>query len=434
MATRLRTVVEIEPVSPLPLDCDATVVVPTTVDDSSFGREERYPVRTAPVFRVYKITCDEWYASACSSNQLLVWLGAPVRRDEIIRHVRIDGATGCSIHKTDPIAQGLATKVPLSPRTTYTVSVDTAIRDAYGRPLDGPASASFEIDDNAPQIMHALGTITVPRSGAHTFPLRSVNVRSVRILAYRIPDSARVSTIGTAVNLLDRMSLTRRIKPETTIVALPTRLNVDTTIDIPLPPLALAPDHPLVAIQLEVKEPIAEAHPASATLARKASYLRWPDRSFAWGIPVALLQVTDLAATARLVGTTNGAAFVTGLGDGQPRKGVAITQFDQWGRVVGRGTTNRSGIAELERVLPDSAPPARTQRRPIDRLAIPCCRQSPVTIICSFRSVRTKATGTGRLTPQCSARASIHPRCLPARFSPSAEFFGQARSFISRVL
>src|SRR5262249_17199826 len=160
-------------------------------------------------------------------------------------------------------------------------------------------------------------------SGAHTFPLRSVNVRSVRILAYRIPDSARVSTIGTAINLFDRTSFIRGIKPETTIVTLSTRLNVDTTIDIPLPPLALASDHPLVAIQLQVKEPLADAHPASVTLTRKASYLRWPDRG-SWGIPIALVQVTDLATTARLVGTTNGAAFVTGLGDGRPRKGITV--------------------------------------------------------------------------------------------------------------
>jgi len=413
MATRLRTVVEIEPVAPLPLDCDANVVVPTMVDDSLFGREERYPVRTAPVFRVYRITCDDWSSFACVSNQLLVWFGAPVLRDEIIRHVRVDGKE--AIPSTEePIARVWRLKVPLSARTTYTVSVAPAIRDAYGRPLDGPPSASIDIDDHVPQIMHAVGTITVPRSGPHTFPLRSVNVRSVRILAYRIPERARVSTIGTAPSLFDRASFIRGIKPETTIVALSTRLNVDTTVDVPLPPLALAPDHPLVAIQLQVKEPIADAHPASATVARKASYLYWPDRGFAWGIPIALAQVTDLAATARLIGTTNGTAFVTDLADGRPRTGVKVTQFDQFGRVVGRGTTNESGIAALDRVLPDSAPPPQT---PTTRY------QSP------RHPVLQAESSNDRLLFSLGARQPYGNRALDAemlgaRFDPSPLFAG----------
>jgi hypothetical protein len=52
IADRFRTVVELEPAAPLPLECDGKVVLPTMVDDSSFGREERYAVRTAPVFRI----------------------------------------------------------------------------------------------------------------------------------------------------------------------------------------------------------------------------------------------------------------------------------------------------------------------------------------------------------------------------------------------
>ena len=75
----------------------------------------------------------------------------------------------------------------------------------------------------------------------------------------------------------------------------------------------------------------------------------------------AVLQVTDLAVTAKLLGALDGAAFVTDLATGRPRGGVTVLQRDPTGIVVGRGVTNGDGIATLSRIADSPRPPPITQ-------------------------------------------------------------------------
>src|SRR5262249_48773406 len=153
----------------------------------------------------------------------------------------------------------------------------------------------------------AQGIITIPRSGPATMPLRSVNVGMVRLIAYRVPDSIRIPVMSAAVGHYDVGALLRRVVPETTVVALPDRLNADTTTDLPLPPAALAPNHPLVALRVQVVSPLAGAIPVDTSRQRRDVWLRWPDRPN-MDFQFVLLQVTDLAVTTRFVGLTDGAA------------------------------------------------------------------------------------------------------------------------------
>jgi hypothetical protein len=356
IADRLRTVVDVEPTTPLPLDCDGKMVIPTTADDSSFGREERYVARTSPSFTIRTFVCGYW--DICRGGDLVLTFSSPVRREDVARFVRLNGQPAALSGSGEAKVWHLTAQV--QPRSNYTVVVDSAIRDAYQRSLEGPREFSLGTDDYAPHLMHAVGMITTPRSGSLTMPLRSENVRSVRIIAYRVPDSARVSVMSLAPMTFDVARFIRGVKPETTIVVLPDRLNVDTTTDVPLPPVALAPDHPLVALRIDVHQPLPDAiaPKESARLHRVALY--WPDRSRAWFSPYTLLQVTDLAVTARLAGLTDGAALVTGLGDGRPRAGVTVTQLDRWGRALARGVSGRDGITHLTRIAPDSTPPTST--------------------------------------------------------------------------
>lgn len=358
ISNAFRRVVELEPLAPVPVECAGKLVIPTMVDDSSFGREERYSVRTAPIFKLRRLVCVEY--GPCVGTQVVFSFSSPVKRADALEHVTINGKsvdllTGAEISKVWVL------KAHLDPRSIYTVAVDTAMRDAYGRELEGPRSLALSIDDHAPQVMHAVGVVTAPSAGPHSMPLQSVNARSVRIIAYRIPDSARIRAMSMAPGIVNPPVIVRGLKPETTVVELPDRLNADTTTDIPLPPLALAPDHPLIAMRVEVRDPLPDATPPSASAARHATVLSWPERNQIWYWPLTLLQVTDLAVTTRLVGRTDGTAIVTGLGDGKPRANVTVTQLDAWSRVVGRGVSDKNGVAHLTRVAADTSAAPRTQ-------------------------------------------------------------------------
>jgi uncharacterized protein YfaS (alpha-2-macroglobulin family) len=358
IADRFRTVVDLEPAASLPLECNGKVVLPTMDDDSSFGREERYAVRTAAVFRILNFDCQRWNPN-CNSNQLTLWFASPVRRADIERHVHLDGQS-VVINGQAEVEKQWSVKVALAPRSKYSIRVDAEVRDVYERRLEGPSEISASTDDHMPQLAFAAGIITMPHSGPRTIPLRSVNARSVRVIAYRIPDSARASVINMAAAVIDPAMAFRRLAAETTIVVLPDRLNVDTTTEIPLPALALAPDQPMVAIRVDIAQPLPDAYPPNISRERHAIVLGWPDRPSIWWFPYTLLQVTDLAVTARLVGAADGGALVTDLRTGRPRESVTVTQIDPWGRVVGRGVTDSTGVAVLARTAPDSVPPPGT--------------------------------------------------------------------------
>jgi hypothetical protein len=326
IADRFRTVVELEPAGPPPLECDGKVVLPTMADDSSFGREERFAVRTAPVFRILKFDCQtgDLY---CNSNLLTLWFASPVRRVDVAHHVHLNGQSVVINGQAD-VAKQWSVSVALAPRSRYSIRVDSEVRDVYGRRLEGPAEISAGTDDHIPQLAFAAGIITVPRSGPRTFPLRSVNARSIRVIAYRIPDSARTAVMNIAAAVLDARQAFRGLAAETTIVALPDRLNVDTTTEVALPAMALAADHPMVAIRVAIAEPLSDAYPPNISRERHAIVLGWPDRPSLWWFPYTLVQVTDLVVTARLVGVADGAALVTDIGNGRPRKNVTVTQID----------------------------------------------------------------------------------------------------------
>jgi uncharacterized protein YfaS (alpha-2-macroglobulin family) len=358
LADRFRTVVELAPSEALPLDCEGRIVIPTTPDDSTFGREERYALRTAPVFRIVGLDCGT-PPYPCNQEALAITFASYVRRADVLRLVRLDGRP-LAIVGADEVAKRWAARVHLVPRTTYTFRVDSTLRDAYGRPLEGSRTIALTTADYVPQIAHAIGLITVPSSGPHTFPLRFVNAGAVKLTTYRVPDSLRARTVGTLVSGSDFMAVAHGLAGESTTVSVPGRLNLDTTVEVPLPAAALAPDHPLILMRVEVAAPFADAITPKIAHERRERPLAWPDRPIWWTWPYSLVQVSDLAVTARLVGVADGEAFVTGLADGLPRAEVTVSQIDRWGRVVARGVSDGRGLARLDRQAPDSVPPSRT--------------------------------------------------------------------------
>lgn len=364
-ADRFRTIVDLEPAKTLPLGCDGLVVIPTTDDDAPYGREERYRVKTAVVFRAVDVGCGLPYM-VCGQDLLWLRFSSPVRRDDLVRFVRMNGEP--------PVINGDATvsklwtvKVLLVPRATYTFRVDAALADRYGRRIDSASTLPIVVDDHVPQLTYPAGIVTVPRGGSLTLPLKSVNLRSVRVISYRVPDSLRIAAMSGVSTASDLSPTLRRSATETTTVALPDELNADTTIDLPLPRFAVEPDHPLFLVRVVAGDrlPDLRVPPTPRDLRHWHIALSWPAPGYYWTPPFAAVQVTDLAMTARLLGPMNGSALVTGAADGRPRANVTVTQFDRWQRIIGRGVTNDRGIATIARVAADTIPPPRTPVSPM---------------------------------------------------------------------
>ncbi|HEY6827782.1 MAG TPA: Ig-like domain-containing protein, partial [Gemmatimonadaceae bacterium] len=363
IAARFNRIIELRPVSLLPVDCDGKIVVPTTNDDAKYGREERYRIRTARTFRVTRLECGgPW---SCAPNNIGVIFSTAVSRANAERFIQLDGkpVTFPSPAPYVPAAAADSWSVPtaLRPRTTYAIHVDSSMEDIYGRRITGTRDWRFETADFAPQIQYAHGNVIAASSGSRTLPVRSINTQFVRVIAQRVPDSLRFATTASAGGGMDWSRILRGAAVETTTVQLPDRLNVDTTTEVPLPRMALAPDHPLVVMRLEIARPLPEAiSPRDASDSHRITLQRFNPAAYLWTPGPLTLQVTDLAVTARLVGETEGSAIVTSLTDGRPHPGVTVMQIDAAGRTVARGVTNDSGVAALRRIAPDSMLPRRT--------------------------------------------------------------------------
>ncbi|HWJ23301.1 MAG TPA: alpha-2-macroglobulin family protein, partial [Gemmatimonadaceae bacterium] len=251
-------------------------------------------------------------------------------------------------------------KLRLAPRSTYTLIADEALRDIHGRALVGPRSVKLVTHDYRPAIGFALGSVTIPRSGPRTLPLRHVNVRTARIISYTFPEPARARVLAAAPFRLDTSLLSLGGRPETTLVALAAPFNVERTTELPLPARLTAAGTGVAVLAIEavqdIPSPEAEAAARSGGLKPIVVRAPYPGRS---GPRLVIVQLTDLAVHAK-AGPEGGAVLVTGLADGRPRAGVAVRQLDAEGNTLARGSTGPDGVAELRYVVdPRTAAPPR---------------------------------------------------------------------------
>lgn len=347
---RFRRVVELEPEAPLPENCSGHLVLPTTEDDARYGREESYAVRTAPSFRLQSFDCS--LRGNCPMNNLTLSFTANVKREDVKRYVRLEPSVPLEIEEPAKESSRWVIRLRLAPRTTYTVIVDSAMRDVDGRALVAPWRARVTTGDFVPAIGYERGTLTVPRTGPRTIPLRHVNVRTVRVLSYHIPESRRASALSRIPSMLDTGLAGLADRPETTTVTLPGAFNVDTTTDLPLPASVAEVSSGLVAVRVEIASaiPLPEEGRVipgrGARLSRVVTYAaRYSDNHRA-SPQYALLQITDLAVNAK-VGPDESTVLVTGLSDGRPKAGATVRKLDPEGKVIGQAKTDSSGVARL---------------------------------------------------------------------------------------
>lgn len=340
---RFRRVVELEPAAPLPTDCMGLLELPTTAADASHGTIEGYGVATAPAFRIVPPSCDP--VRRCPVDHLDLSFSVPVAREALERHVRLEPAGSLDLGTQRGPAATWRLPLRLAPRTTYTVVTDDSLRDVHGRLLTGAHRVQVVTGDYEPAIGHAVGLVTMPRTGAGAFPLRHVNVRAVRIVSYRFPQGARARALASAAAQLDTTLFRMAYRPDTTLVSLEAPLNEERTTEVPLPARALESD--LVALLIEALPDTTNAarERGARGLAPVIVRARSPYERM---IQFPLLQRTGLAVHAK-AGPEGVMALVTGLDDGRPRAGATVRQLDGDGLVIAEGVTGADGTAALRR-------------------------------------------------------------------------------------
>ena len=348
-AARFHRVVDIETESPLPENCSGFITLPTTVDDAIHGRQERYAVRTAPAFRLSSFECGVF--AICNNDELTIRFTADVKAADLKRYVHFEPAVPFEFREGVEQGSNWSSRVHLAPRTSYTIVVDSALRDVDGRPITGPLRGTVATGDYLANFGYAAGLVTVPAAGPHTIPLRHINVQSVRVTTWFIPEAKRARALSLAQPELGQRIDSLAVSRTATTVALHATKNVEGMTEIPLPEELIARRDGVVAFRIEIAERMTAAPPARPSREpRRRGRLNDVVVVGESGIkpesPIALIQLTRLAVHAK-VGPGGASLAVTGLADARPRPGAMVRALDSTGIVLAEARADSDGIATL---------------------------------------------------------------------------------------
>lgn len=381
-ADSLRRVARLVPERPLPRGCAGHLVLPSSFDDEGRAERIRWGFATYGDFTL-RGARGCWGGHFCPSGPLVVRFSTPVRGADVLRYVTLRPAVPFTIADTADTRPVWALDGRFMPRTGYAVVADTALRDIFEQRLTGNPVTVAQTTGFAPAVSYDFGRAVVERRGFRTFPVRHVNVDSLEVILVPVPDSLEDDLMGRSEWQW------RELWARLAAGAAPRRMPVATARDqiriygLPLPaPDASRGDPTLLALQV--------SSPGLDSASRVTQ-------------PIALLQVTDLGVHAR-IGAADGAVWVTGASDGQPRAGAEVTLHDRAGRVLARAVTDREGLARLDGYrAPDQDPTEPWSsfegyvavRLGADRALVPVSRYDPD--LSPWRFNVSAAWGPGRV-------------------------------------
>ena len=342
LGDRFRRLVELRPTSRPPEDCAGAIVLPSL--DPTDRAEIRYPIRTAPRFALESVICGN---EDCAAGQLLhLAFSAPVQRDSLTRHLRLDPPVPFTIVQTSEATARLSLRLVIRPRRTYRVSVDSSLRDVFGRRVEGSLSHSLTTGDRVPTLGHQLGFFSVSRARP-VLRITHVNVDSAELAIVPIPDSLRLAILNGSTDADSAARIVSRLR-DTLFqrVRLPAPFNVERISEVPLPLESLGKTGTsLFAIRARPFERGARANArpgiANVMVISPAPLVRLARHT-------AIVQFTDLIANAK-VADGWGAVLVTSATTGQPVRGATVVTRDARDAVVATGMTDSTGVAELRR-------------------------------------------------------------------------------------
>jgi hypothetical protein len=337
-AQALRRVVVLTPERPLPYDCAAALAMPARFDEEGRRRTERWPFRTYGPLRIATAQCQGLYfrQKYCPTGGLALEFTTPVRGSEIARHVRVVPEVEVPVPDTLTEQARWVLDTRLQPRTTYAVLVHPSLADVFGQTLQGNPAAAFATTGYQPSVSQPAGRLTVERGAYRTIAVRHVNVDTLVVSIAAVPDSLEPLFLARPWGWGDYLA--QLGAPEERRIAVPNPQDEPVMTGVRMPTFnAQRPNAPtLLAVQITSPRVLAE---------NPRDRIRRP---------IALIQVTGLALHGK-VGPTEGAVWVTGADDGQPREGAAVTLYDPTGSPKATGRTDALGIARLAGFAPDTS-------------------------------------------------------------------------------
>jgi hypothetical protein len=335
-ARDLRRVVELEPATPLPLDCAGVLVLPPEFDVGIRERVE-WRLRTYEPLRVISVGCG--FGGTCPTGPVRISFSTPVRGAEVLRRVRLAPEAPFTVSDTTGEQATWTLDARLAPRRHYAVVVDGSLTDIFGQRLGSTSVRAFTSTGYSPNVSYEYGKLLVEREGLRTLAVQHVNVDTLEVTVAAVPDSLIQSFLGRGWGwdepwqaLVRTGAATRRL--------IPVRHGTDERLvtGVPLGGAGAGVSGPAGAptVPLGTLLAVTISSPQLDSMARRHR-------------PIALVQVTDLALHAR-VGTDQALAWVTGVHDGLPRAGVVVTLYDAERRVRATARTDREGIARMDRL------------------------------------------------------------------------------------
>ncbi|HEU4563859.1 MAG TPA: MG2 domain-containing protein [Gemmatimonadaceae bacterium] len=320
----LRRVVRLVPETPLPLGCGGELVAPTELGAAGSAPLARWPFATYGSFSVKALEC---HGRFCPTGPMVVRFSTPVRGAEVLRHVKLVPVLPFTIRDTAAVSDEWTLDARLQPRTVYAITVDTAIRDAFGQRLQGAIAMASRTTGYAPSIDYPYGHLTVERNGFGTLAVQHVNVDTLVVVAAPVPDTLEAQFLRRSQ--WSWGDLWTAVRPGATTRKIAVRAGEDriAVTGVKLPASAPRRGRTLWAVRVTRTTP--------DTLEE-----RRPN--------IALVQVTDLGVHAKL-GAESGVVWVTGASDGEPRAGATATLYDFRGRAVATATTDAQGLARFGR-------------------------------------------------------------------------------------
>jgi uncharacterized protein YfaS (alpha-2-macroglobulin family) len=336
-AVTLRRVVTLRPARPLPADCAGRLMLPSAVDTANPGEMLAWALATHGPLRLDSVTCTN--RRSCPAGYAQLHFRTPVRGSEVLRHVRISPAADWTVGDTAAEQDRWMLEGALRTRTTYTIAIDSALRDIFGQPISGPRTGRFATTGYASDIEYSGGRLLVERESFRTMAVRHVNVDTLFVSTVAVPESLEARVLAAPRWNMDA------VWPLLAPAAVVRAVRVSASADTPL----------VSAVRLPVYN---AGRPGAATLTVLRITANRIDRSRHSGGALTLAQVTNLGLAARL-GAEEAVVWVTTLNDGAARPGAAVTLHGHDGRVRATGTTDARGLVRLTGLAPDTGSGSR---------------------------------------------------------------------------
>ncbi|MEO7996031.1 MAG: alpha-2-macroglobulin family protein [Gemmatimonadaceae bacterium] len=358
LGERFMRIVEMEPRDSLKPDCTGSWIVPLFNDDRGRATES-HQIQTVPAFRIDSLSgclrLTRGLERACVPDVVTVWFSAPIDAQLLEKVIHISP----TLNKPSLSGQVSAVSFTgrLTPREKYAVSVDTSIRDIFGRKLAGTNEVAAIARDRPPTISHQYNLQTLSREHP-AFSIRTVNVDTISMTLRPVPDSLLAQIDGAAgFDYIFHADSSAASTASAIVVNVPVKsvFNTETFVTVVLPDSLRARfTNKVFAVGFAIKAASVAPELVEDQVARRANQLatgaKLPTPQIVQRNFDHLAQMSTLRAHSKVLGS-EGPVFVTDS-RGNPVANAKIVLLDEARRRLASAVSDGRGLATL---IPTSA-------------------------------------------------------------------------------